>query len=72
MRLHFSRVEVGNGDYLTLVDGAGNRLQPFPPLYSKKDFWTDWFAVSSVTIRLQTDYSDCRYGFAIDGVETAP
>lgn len=70
LRLHFSTIDLGKGDYLTIRDAAGNVLQRYSENFADDDIWSDWFAAGSVVVEFRTNYGDCHWGFKVDSVQT--
>lgn len=70
-RLHFSVLRTeANYDFVT-VEPTGAAIQEYDG--DLDDTWTEWFPInaSSVKVRLETDESVTRHGFAVDKVEWA-
>lgn len=69
IRVHFTRIETEyRYDYLYVYDDAGSRLHRLTGTYSSGG-WTAWSYGESIQIRLDTDYSVTKWGFAIDQIE---
>jgi len=68
MRLHFTKLELDFDDKLKFLDKDGNKLVTFKD-YNKEDFWTEWYTVNTIKLKLETNGYDTAYGFKIDQVE---
>jgi hypothetical protein len=69
IRVHFTRIDVErNYDYVYVYDYANSQLHRLTGSYSSGG-WTAWSYGESIKIRLDTDYSITRWGFAIDQIE---
>ncbi len=69
IRVHFTKIDVENNyDYVYVYDYAGNQLHKLTGLYSNGG-WTSWSNGDTIKVRLKTDYSVTRWGFAIDQIE---
>ncbi|MDD2340191.1 MAG: PKD domain-containing protein [Methanosarcina sp.] len=71
MRFHFTKMELGYKDYLSILDKDGNKLAYYHGI-NEKDYWTPWYTGDTLKVRLETDGSGTAYGFKIDKVETKP
>src|SRR3990167_1359733 len=69
IRLHFAMLRTEPGYDFVTVEPAGAPVQSFDG--SRDDTWTAWFPTSgsAVNVRLDTDGSVTRHGFAIDKIE---
>ncbi len=69
IRAHFTKIDVENNyDYVYVYDYAGSQLHKLTGLYSSGG-WTSWSNGDTIKIRLKTDYSVTKWGFAIDQIE---
>lgn len=69
IRVHFTQIEVENNyDYLYVYDYSGAQLHKLTGSYSSGG-WSAWSYGESIQIRLDTDYSVTKWGFAIDQIE---
>ncbi|MHA1771272.1 MAG: pre-peptidase C-terminal domain-containing protein [Candidatus Thorarchaeota archaeon] len=69
IRVHFTRIDVEYGyDYVYVYDANNAQLHKLTGSYSSGG-WTQWSTGSSIKVRLVTDYSVTRWGFAIDQIE---
>ena len=69
IRLHFAMLRTEPGYDFVTVEPTGAPVQSFDG--SRDDTWTAWFPTSgsAVNVRLDTDGSVTRHGFAIDKIE---
>ena len=70
MRLHFTKLELGSGDYLYIYDKDNQRLTRYDSYDDSADMWTDWYTGDTLKIKLKTNSSRTAYGFLIDQKET--
>ena len=69
IRVHFTKIDVENGyDFVYVYDGNNAQLHKLTGTYSSGG-WTAWSNSDTIKIRLVTDYSVTRWGFAIDQIE---
>ena len=68
IRLHFSDLDIGRYDKLTILDKYGNDLVTYSGI-TKADFWTEWYVGDTLKVKLITGNSGTAYGFKIDEVE---
>ncbi len=69
IRVHFTQIEVENNyDYLYVYDYANSQLHKLTGTYSSGG-WTAWSYGDTIKVRLDTDYSVTKWGFAIDQIE---
>ena len=68
VRLHFARIDVEQGyDFVEVLDAAtGAALDRFTGAH--EDLWTREYETAAVSVRLVSDYSVVRWGFALDGL----
>ncbi|MFY9201399.1 MAG: hypothetical protein WAO81_11080 [Methanosarcina flavescens] len=65
IRLHFSDLDIGRYDKLTILDKYGNDLVTYSGI-TKADFWTEWYVGDTLKVKLITGNSGTAYGFKID------
>jgi hypothetical protein len=67
-KVHFTRLELRNGDSLVLLDGNNNRIQTFGEGTNLWDFWSD--DVPGRIVKVQLNAGDWRegWGFRIDDI----
>lgn len=73
MRLHFVKIELTYNDAIKILDKDGKELVVFGGTYNnfiKEDFWTEWFTVDTMKVRLETNGAGNAYGFVLDKKET--
>ncbi|MGQ4871156.1 MAG: caspase family protein [Candidatus Thorarchaeota archaeon] len=69
IRVHFTKIDVENNyDYVYVYDYAGNTLHSLTGLYSNGG-WTSYSNGDTIKIRLKTDYSVTKWGFAVDQID---
>ncbi|MHA1770735.1 MAG: CUB domain-containing protein, partial [Candidatus Thorarchaeota archaeon] len=69
IRVHFSQIDVeSNYDFVYVYDYAGSQLHKLTGLYSDGG-WSSWSYGDTIKVRLDTDYSVTKWGFAIDQIE---
>jgi hypothetical protein len=69
IRVHFTKIDVErNYDYVYVYDYANAQLHKLTGLYSSGG-WSAWSYGASIKVRLDTDYSVTKWGFAIDQIE---
>lgn len=69
IRVHFTKIDVErNYDYVYVNDYANAQLHKLTGLYSSGG-WSAWSYGESIKVRLDTDYSVTKWGFAIDQIE---
>ncbi|TFG98965.1 MAG: hypothetical protein E4H14_20550 [Candidatus Thorarchaeota archaeon] len=69
IRVHFTQIDVeSNYDYVYVYDYANAQLHKLTGLYSSGG-WSAWSYGESIKVRLDTDYSVTKWGFAIDQIE---
>ncbi|MCF2137693.1 MAG: caspase family protein [Candidatus Thorarchaeota archaeon] len=69
IRVHFSKIDVENNyDFVYVYDYAGSQLHKLTGLYSDGG-WSSWSNGDTIKVRLDTDYSVTKWGFAIDQIE---
>ncbi|MFW9977812.1 MAG: PPC domain-containing protein [Candidatus Thorarchaeota archaeon] len=69
IRVHFTKIDVESRyDYVYVYDYANTRLHSLTGLYSSGG-WSSWSYGESIKVRLDTDYSITKWGFAIDQIE---
>ena len=74
MRLHFTKMEIGYGDTLQLLDKDNTVLTTYtgtahitgtsPKLL--ENYWSEWYALDTIKLKLTTDNEENYYGFLID------
>ena len=69
IRLHFSDLDIGRYDKLTILDKYGNDLVTYSGI-TKADFWTEWYVGDTLGVRLITSDQGTAYGFKIDKLES--
>lgn len=68
IRLHFSRIDVERGyDFVTVEDGSGNLVARYTG--ADQDVTTPAITGDTAVVRLSSDYSITRWGFALDRYE---
>ena len=77
MRLHFTKMEIGYGDTLQLLDANNNVLMTYSGRSSllsegptlKEDYWSEWYALDTIKLKLITNNEGNYYGFRVDQVD---
>jgi len=69
IRLHFSDLDIGRYDKLTILDKYGNDLVTYSGI-TKADFWTEWYVGDTLGVRLITSDQGTADGFKIDKLES--
>ena len=69
IRLHFSDLDIGGYEKLTILDKYGNDLVTYSGI-TKADFWTEWYTGDTLGVRLITSDQGTGYGFKIDKLES--
>ncbi|MBP7715814.1 MAG: PKD domain-containing protein [Methanoregulaceae archaeon] len=74
VRLHFTKLELGVDDQLQLLDEDNNVLKSYAPNYwsgvlLENDYWSEWYSVNTIKVKLITNNEGNYYGFRIDQVD---
>ena len=75
VRLHFTKMELGVGDQLQLLDKDDNVLATYLHSSSSEgvlllnDYWSERYALDSIKVKLITNNEGNYYGFQIDQVD---
>jgi hypothetical protein len=74
IRVHFTRLEVeATYDFVYVLNGAGTTIQTFGATTATSTYasgvWSSWVSGTSLKIRLKTDSSVQKWGFATDLIE---
>ncbi|MDW5552169.1 MAG: hypothetical protein SA398_18355, partial [Methanosarcina sp.] len=57
MRLHFTKLDLAYDyvDEVILLDKDGNKLVTYDSQDNGDDFWTDWYTVDTIKVKLKTN-----------------
>jgi hypothetical protein len=69
IRLHFSDLDIGRYDKLTILDKYGHDLVTYSGI-TKADFWTEWYVGDTLGVRLITSDQGTGYGFKVDKLDS--
>jgi hypothetical protein len=69
IRVHFTKIDVeSNYDYVYVLTSTGTQVNKYTGLYSS-GVWSSWITGNSFKVKLTTDSSVVKWGFATDLVE---
>jgi hypothetical protein len=69
IRVHFTKIDVeSNYDYVYVLTSTGTQVNKYTGLYSS-GVWSSWITGNSFKVKLTTDSSVTKWGFATDLIE---